>query len=92
MATKKITLNELRTLVKKIIKESDYNDYLDTNYSSDGMDDYYSEKATYIEAETLYDIGQKLHNIGRKQEAEKYRQEALRKASDWGDDELPKYS
>jgi hypothetical protein len=92
MATKKITLNEFRTLVKQIIKESDYNDYLDTHYSSDGMDDYYYEKALYIEAETLYDIGQKLHNIGRKEEAEKYRQEALRKASDWGDKQLPKYS
>ena len=39
----------------------------------------------------MYEIGQKLFELGRTEEAEKYRQEALQQ-SDYGDDDLPPYT
>lgn len=78
---------------KKPLKEGDdYQDYLDTNYSSDGMDDYHAEKRTEVYANTLFDIGKLLHQIGRKEEAEKYRQEAIQAGrSIWNDDDWGHY-
>lgn len=88
----RLTESQLTNVVKKILIEDDYQEYLDTNYSSDGMDDYYSDKSNMSIAENLYDIGQKLYNIGRIKEAEKYRLEALQKSSGiWDENDLPPY-
>lgn len=89
----KITESQLTNIVKKLMNEETYNDYLDTNYDSDGMDDYYSDKKDAELAGKLYDIGHQLYIIGKKEDAEKYRQEALQKGSflGWDDNELPPY-
>lgn len=73
------------------IQESDYSDYLDTHYSSDGMDDYYSDKASKHTAEVLYTVGYELHKIGRTEEAESYRQQALDVFPEWTERDLPPY-
>lgn len=69
------------------IKEGDYQDYLDTNYSSDGMDDYSKQQDDLRKADALYQIGKLFHQIGRREESEKYRQEALGYGSFHTDDE-----
>jgi hypothetical protein len=93
MATKKIALNELRSLVKKIINEENYSDYLDTHYSSDGMDDYHSEKALYSRIEQLYDAGKIVYDLGEKDLGNRIRERVLQiaRSTDWGEEELPKY-
>jgi len=73
------------------IQESDYSDYLDTHYSSDGMDDYYSDKASQHMAGVLYTVGYELHKIGRTKEAESYRQQALDVFPEWTERDLPPY-
>lgn len=71
----------------------DYQDYLDTHYSADGLEDYNALKEIEQEAEALYDAGKQLYLQGRKQEAEEKRQEALKKGFylDWDETELPPY-
>lgn len=92
---KLLTENEIVRMQKLagIVSEENYSDYLDTNYSSDGMDDYHAEKALYNKVDKLYEIGEKLYSLGKKEDAEKYRQEALAfaKGTDWGEEELPPY-
>lgn len=70
-----------------------YSDYLDTNYSADGMDDYHADNETQKKAEDHYDTGLKMFNAGDVDGAEKHRQEALRISSSlgWGENELPPY-
>ena len=77
---------------KPKMNEDSYGDYLDTNYSADGMEDYDADNANDAMAEKLYDIGELLYQIGRKDEAEKYRQEAISKSTAWDDADLPPYS
>jgi len=80
-------------MVEMSVKE-DYQDYLDTNYSADGMQDYEALKEIEQEANALYDEGKKLFLQGRKEEAEEKRQMALKKGFylDWDETELPPYS
>jgi len=55
MATNKITSNELKTLVKQIIKETT----LSHNVDEDPIDDYYDYDEPNIVAEFLHDLGKK---------------------------------
>ena len=72
--------------------EGDYQDYLDTNYSSDGMDDYNADERTKEISNKLFEIGKLLHQLGRKDEAQKYRQEAIESGrSIWNDDDWGHY-
>ncbi len=92
--TKKLLFENMARLNPDFkLNEESYSDYVNTNYSADGMDDYQADKDAESEAYALYDIGSKLFQIGRKDEAEKYRQEALQKASSlgWGETDLPPY-
>ena len=77
----KITEEQLKKIIARRINENDYQDYLDTNYSSDGTSDYHSEQEDLRMADALYQIGKLFHQIGRKEESEKYRQEAMGKGS-----------
>ena len=92
--SKKMLFEAMHKVTGMPLKEENYSDHLDTNYSADGMDDYNADKNDQQEAEKLYDTGQKLFSQGRKEEAEKYRQEALKKSSSlgWGETELPPYT
>lgn len=70
-----------------------YSDYLDTNYSADGMEDYHADKAAQMNAENLYDKGLELYKAGDVNGAEELRQEALRVGASlsWDETELPPY-
>ena len=90
---KKEILNQHKSYgYKKPLKEGDYQDYLDTNYSSDGMDDYNADERTKEISNKLFEIGKLLHQLGRKDEAEKYRQEAIESGRPiWNDDDWGHY-
>lgn len=74
--------------------QENYTDYIKTNYSADGLEDADYDRRTKEEAELLYDKGRQLFLAGKTEEAEQYRQQALKKGSwlSWGDNELPPYS
>jgi tetratricopeptide (TPR) repeat protein len=77
-----------------ILKENDYQDYLDTHYDSDGMDDYKADKKNKQSAEKAYDKGLELYKQGNKEEAEEQYQLALEFGSHlgWDERELPPYN
>lgn len=92
--SKKMLFEAMHKVTGMPLNEESYSDHLDTNYSADGMDDHNADNKSQQEAEELYDTGQKLFSVGKKEEAEKYRQEALKKSSfiGWGETELPPYN
>ena len=70
-----------------------YSDYLDTHYSSCGMDDYAADKANEERANDCYDLGFDFYKEGKLEEADKYYKLALEAANnlDWGEEEYPPY-
>jgi hypothetical protein len=76
------------------LNENSYSDYLDTNYSADGLEDAAADENTKYQAELKYNLGLDKFKEGKTEEAEKFRQMALEIGSDlgWGETELPPYS
>ena len=71
-----------------------YSDYLDTNYSACGMEDYLADKRDQVLAEKYYDVGFTLFQVGDRDEAYKYYEKALKFGRRVGldDEDLPRYS
>lgn len=70
-----------------------YSDYLNTNYSACGMDDYLADSRDQVLAEEYYEIGFRLFRVGDEDEANKYYQKALKLGRNlgWDERDLPRY-
>lgn len=70
-----------------------YSDYLDTHYSSCGMDDYAADKNMEAFADACYRKGFELFKGRKFTEAGEYYKKALEAANnlDWGEEEYPPY-
>ena len=70
-----------------------YSDYLYTNYSLCGMEDYNADRDDQILCEQLYDKGLAAFKIGNYDIAEDYYQQSLEIGARlcWDEQELPKY-
>jgi len=87
------------------LNEENYSDYLDTNYSADGMEDAAADQDTKEQAGRLYDLGLEVMKTVKIvpvdtemknkliQQANELRQLALKLGSSlgWGEAELPPY-
>lgn len=79
---------------EKAQKSESYQDYLDTHYSTDGLEDFNADRDSMRRAEKLYDKAHKLFNSGKPNAAEKLRKKAIAIAdfAGWGDNELPPFN
>jgi hypothetical protein len=70
-----------------------YSDYLDTHYSSCGMEDHAADLSHQIICEEYYDIGLRLFKLGEFHESEVYYGRALKFGLllGWDEKELPTY-
>ena len=102
-SSKKMLFEAMHKVGGMPLNEENYSDYLDTNYSADGMEDANADNDTEEYVYKLYDLGAKAMEGAKNfdnenkermiQVANGLRQEALRFGTSlgWGEAELPPY-
>jgi len=94
-----------KTFKPTLNEEDSYSDYLDTNYSADGLEDANADNESQKQAEMYYDLGQETFKLANNpltpvemkedflNKANQLRAIALNYGSSlgWGDNELPPY-